>query len=652
MRLKFIILSFWLLLAVVCFGEQYSDMIIEIDDIEVVGKSSQSEITPSQNLSGDELERLSSHSVADAIRYFSGTQIKDYGGTGGLKTVDVRSLGSSHVGVFYDGVQITNAQNGVVDLGRFSLDNMEAISLYSGQKSAIFQSAKDFSSASSIYLSSRVPLFEKGKNFNLKLTQSLASFTTINPSVLYEQKISDNLSLSLSTEYFYSSGEYEFTYSKTDGYDTTGVRENGDVSYFRGEATLFGDIYNGQWQAKLYFYDSERGYPGAVVRSVTDEFMNEDRQWDTNFFAQAFLRRSVSRYYDFKLSAKLSYDYLRYVTDPESVSYYDNFYRQSEGYFSLANLFTINKFISIGYSTDFQYNTLSSDASNFAFPERYTALNALSVSARYGGVSAQASVLSSYVSDHTKTDVQSDAHSEFTPTFIVNYKPFKSEDFSLRAFYKRVFRMPTFNDMYYVSVGDPELSPEYTNQYNFGFNYGFRSFLNVQVDTYFNQVQDKIVAMPTSNQFRWTMLNLGYVEIFGVDFSLEAMHKFGELTAKAKFSYTYQSAKDLTDNTSPYYGGQIPYAPWHSGSAILTFFYRGWSLNYSWMYTGERYESQANIAENYVQPWYTSDLSLTKNYKNLTLSFDVNNIFNQSYEVVQNYPMPGINFKFKFTIDL
>lgn len=79
------------------------------------------------------------HSVADAIRYFSGVQIKDYGGIGGLKTVNIRSMGTNHVGVFYDGIQLGNAQNGTIDLGRFSLDNMEAITLYNGQKSSIFQ---------------------------------------------------------------------------------------------------------------------------------------------------------------------------------------------------------------------------------------------------------------------------------------------------------------------------------------------------------------------------------------------------------------------------------------------------------------------------------------------------------------------------------
>ena len=63
------------------------------------------EVIPAQKLDGEQLQRLNSFSVADAVRYFSGVQIKDYGGVGGIKTVDIRSMGTNHMGVFYDGIQ-------------------------------------------------------------------------------------------------------------------------------------------------------------------------------------------------------------------------------------------------------------------------------------------------------------------------------------------------------------------------------------------------------------------------------------------------------------------------------------------------------------------------------------------------------------------
>ena len=120
--------------------------------------TSRDAVIPAQSLGGKKLESLNALSVADAIRYFSGAQIKDYGGVGGIKSIDIRSMGTNHVGVFYDGLQLGNAQNGQIDLGKFSLDNIEQISMYNGQKSDIFQSAKDFGAAGTVYLRLDLPI--------------------------------------------------------------------------------------------------------------------------------------------------------------------------------------------------------------------------------------------------------------------------------------------------------------------------------------------------------------------------------------------------------------------------------------------------------------------------------------------------------------
>lgn len=222
--------------------------------------------------------------------------------------------------------------------------------------------------------------------------------------------------------------------------------------------------------------------------------------------------------------------------------------------------------------------------------------------------------------------------------------------------------MPTLNDLYYTFIGNKDLNPEYTNQYNIGATYTktftktWLKMFEIQVDGYYNQVEDKIIAIPTSNQFRWTMINLGYVEIKGVDIALQTAWRFGAVDFNARINYTHQKAQDFTDPESNYYGGQIPYIPWDNGSCILGLGYKNWNLNYSFIYTGERYESVANIPENYAQPWYTHDLSLSKSFTwnktMLRVTAEVNNLLNQQYEVVQCYPMPGTNFKLKVNIIL
>jgi outer membrane cobalamin receptor len=631
----------------------------EVLDASVVTAFRQPDkIIPAQALQGEQLEKLSALSVADAIRYFSGVQIKDYGGIGGLKTINVRSMGSQHVGVFYDGIQLGNAQNGQIDLGKYSLENMESVTLYNGQKSTAVQSAKDYASASAVYLQTRTPQFSGNRRTHLKATLAGGSFGTVNPSVLWEQKLGERVSNSLNAEFLYTTGKYKFTYRKLDGYDTTAVRQNGDVRALRVEEGLFGQLDDGHWRLKFYFYDSERGYPGAFVREEPGKFRHEDRQWDTDFFTQGSFFKKWGNY-RLNASFKYAYDYLHYLSDPRldvSTMYVDNRYKQQEAYLSVAQSYDLFSWWDVDLAADWQFNTLDADLVNFVYPSRNTVLAALSTSMRWTHLKLQGSLLYTFVDDQAREAGAAAEHrSEWTPTAVLQYIPFRGKNLSFRAFYKRIFRMPTLNDLYYTFIGNKYLKPEFTTQYNVGLTWdkswarGVFKKVGATLDAYYNVVENKIIATPASNQFQWTMVNLGLVKIRGIDAAVTTSLAFGPVTADLRATYTFQKAQDFTDPDSPWYGGQIPYIPWHSGSFTAAFSYGRWNLNYSFIYTGERYESVANIPENHAQPWYTSDLSLARSFAlgshELRSTLEVNNIFNQQYEVVQCYPMPGTNFR-------
>lgn len=643
-----------------------SDTLLKLKEVTIYSNRMQKKMSPVQILSGKELEKLNVYSVADALRYFSGVQIKDYGGIGGLKTVNIRSMGSHHVGVFYDGIELGNAQNGVVDLGRFSLDNMEVISLYNGQKSAIFQPAKDYSSASAIYMQTRKPLFKGEKKNNLNIGVKGGSFSTINPSLLWEHRFNERISSSISTEYMYTSGRYKFTYAKKDGYDTTAVRQNGDVRMLRLENAFFGKVPKGEWKAKAYLYNSERGYPGAAVREEPGKFRHQDRQWDTNLFVQGSFQNYFKPWYSLLANGKYAYDYLHYLSDPRldvTTMYVDNHYRQQEIYASAAHLFTIYPWWRMSLSNDFQWNALRADLIDFVYPTRNTILTSAATSFDFNRLMLQTSLLYTHVDDNTRTKgANAGTKNKYTPSVIATWQPLTKLPLNVRAFYKKVFRMPTLNDLYYTFIGNKDLKPEYTTQYDVGITFShtwnnhWLKSLDLQIDSYYNEVDDKIIAMPTSNQFRWTMINLGHVEIRGLDAAIRGEWGFGKVELSTLFNYTYQKAQDFTDPTSEWYGGQIPYIPWHGGSIILNGSYQTWSCNYSFIYTGERYEAVANIPENYAQPWYTHDFSLSKTFQwektGIRVTAEINNIFNQQYEVVQCYPMPGTSFKIKLNVML
>ena len=136
----------------------------------------------------------------------------------------------------------------------------------------------------------------------------------------------------------------------------------------RAEYGLFGDMQGGEWKAKAYLYNSERGLPGAAVRE-TGDFVHEDRQWDTNFFLQGSFRKHWGNY-SLQTNGKYAYDYLHYLSDPRldvTTMYVNNHYRQHELYFSAANMLNILPFWSADVSVDFQWNKLNADLVNFVY---------------------------------------------------------------------------------------------------------------------------------------------------------------------------------------------------------------------------------------------------------------------------------------------
>ncbi|MCF0202430.1 MAG: TonB-dependent receptor plug domain-containing protein [Bacteroidaceae bacterium] len=635
-----------------------------MDEFVVTEKLANRAIVEGKHLKGEQIERLSNNSIADALRYFSGLQVKDYGGVGGLKTVNIRSMGTNHLGIFYDGIELGNAQNGVIDLGQFSLDNVDEISLYNGQKSQIFQPASDFGNAGSVYIRTRRPIFTD-KPYHLRFRLKGGSFDMIRFSAVWDQRISPTVSSSINAEFLNASGKYKFRYmrKKADGtiaYDTTATRENGDVWALKAEGNVHGTIERGGWNVKLYTYQSQRGIPGAIVNNV---WRRGERQTDSNNFIQGTWQKTVTDRFDTQLRAKYAYYKTHYLNRDTTIMQVDNTYHQHELYFSTANAYEIKPWWTASLSYDFKWNRLT--ASPLArretlLADAYRISNLLSVATAFdfNWIKLQASLLNTWVSDRSNTDGKTQSQTpassnnyNLTPAVFLSFCPSQVKWLKLNLYAKKSFRMPTFNDLYYTEIGNANLKPETAIQYNGGITVNPLALpknalaLSLSVNAYYNTIHDKIVAYPRGQQFRWTMLNLGKVHITGVDVETDvAALLFKQLMLTLRLQYTYQDARDVTDPSTSYYNHQIPYIPWHSGSAIFNLEWRNLSINYSFVYAGKRYNQQENIPRNEMLPWYTSDVSVSYKLKQWRFTLDVNNLLSQDYDVILNYPMPKINF--------
>ena len=657
------------------FAQEADSLLFRISEVEVTARSLTKDVIVPQTLKGAELQRLNSLNVADALRYFSGVQLKDYGGVGGIKTINIRSMGSQHTAVYYNGVQLGNAQNGQIDLGRFSLDNIEAVELYNGQKSDIFQSAREFGAAGNVYLTTRRPYFKDGEKVHAHLQMRAGSFDLANPSVGVDVRLTEGLSLTMDAEYVYSSGRYPFRYRRVfpngeTAYDTTAIRENGDINAVRAELGLHHYYSNtGFWRIHAYNYWSERGIPGAIVNNV---WRSGERLNDRNSFVQAQWQDELLNRWNMRALVKYANDYTHYRKYDERLLPSNNEYLQHELYASLSNKVRIFNWWDVSLAYDYQYNALNRDnlliaADTEHFSRHSHWLSAATAFNVKEYLRLQASVLMTAVDDGAKRVAKGDAKPKVTPAFFLSFRPYPKIDLSLNAFYKQSYRYPTFNDLYYTDLGNANLRPELARQHSVSIDYRVKSQkskaesgevgydIHLSASYYYNRVTDKIIAYPKGQQFRWTMLNLGTVKINGVDangdVSLFLPLRF---TLRTRLNYTYQTAIDVTNPNDTYYGHQIPYIPWHSGSVVLGLDWQSkrgdhYGFNYSFIYTGERYSQQENTIYNYVQPWYTHDLSIygewmVRNHL-LKANLEINNLLGQDYEVIQNFPMPKQNIR-------
>lgn len=632
-----------------------------LEGISVEGKAERSAISttvPVQTLTQADIQTMPAVLLSDVLKLFSGIVIKDYGGVGGMKTVSMRGFGSQHTAISYDGLPVTDCQTGQIDLSKFSLENVEQISVNSGTDD-IFLPARLFAAANLIQIRTLRPKFDK-RPFHIDFRFLGGSFGLWSPSVLLENRIVKrrnngfSLSSSLNINYLQSDGRYPFTIYYGGDNDSTSLekRSNSDVRSMNIEGNLFFTFdYTTQMDVKLYYYQAERGLPGAVIFYNTH---SRQRLYDQNAFGQVHFLKHFLKNVDYQLNAKFNYAYERYF-DPDylnAAGFVDNRYFQREYYLSNGVSYRPHKIVNLTLVNDLIFGNLTANLPNFILPSRLQVLTVLSAAVDTRFVQAKAALLHTGVANWAKKGAAADNVSRFSPSAGISIRPILSQDFHIRAFYKNIFRLPTFNDLYYNDFGNRDLRPENTHQFDLGLTYA-RSFLHkklgisITVDGYYNRVKDKIVAIPSRNLFTWMMLNFGAVKIAGMDANLVFDYEIiKQLKIDIVGSYSLQQAVDVTDPKSNTYRHQIPYTPLHSGSVSLTLSTPWVDVSYTVVAAGKRYALQQNVPANELKPYSDHSLALAKDFDVkgkvvLGYKLELLNLANRHYEIVRNYPMQG-----------
>ena len=606
--------------------------------------------TPIQTLSHTDMERLGIHDMGDALKRFAGVQVKDYGGVGGMKTVNIRGLGAGHTGVTYDGVQVGDCQSGQVDLSRFTLDNLSLVSLQIGQEDNIYQSAKAYTSAGLINISTLQGVFDRKPH--LTTTLHTGSYGLLAPSLLYHQQFS-RLGIGAYTSYERADGVYWFTLKN--GIKTIHERRNNsDIQTWRGELNMSYQLTDKQTlQWKAYGFTSNRGLPGAVIY---DNTYSAERLKDKNVFAQMLYENRFSNRIKMKAAAKWNYAWSRYSDIPAS-GYKEDTYRQNETYLTATLWTNPLQGLNLSFAQDYAHNHLSMTLPKAANPTRNSLWTALAANYQTGSFSINASLLATNIYERVKQGNASNGFHRLSPAFSMQWRCL--QDFRLRFGYKDIFRTPTLNELYYTGIGNRHLNPEKSRMWNLGTTYSHtfnRTLqLSLTADGYFGNVTDKIIAVP--KMFYWQMMNAGKVRQLGLDVSANIEKRWGkDWTVSATGSYSLMKATDISDPTVVYYRNQIAYTPLHSGSASVLLHTPWLDFSYNVLVMGERYTLSYNIPDNRMKPFADHSITLSREFKiskqQLRVQFDVRNLGNKNYEVVRFYPMPGTNWRLSVSWEL
>ena len=558
----------------------------------------------------DTLHITNTFDITGELHQVPGLQLGDYGGFAGLKTVSLRGMGSPHTAVYVDGVRVGNVQSGQGDMGMLDIENFSSAVVDYAQNSISFNTAR--------------PTFGHSR-VGGKATFKAGSFGTYLPAARIDLKLSERIALSINAAGVISKGDFPVADGAT--------RVNNDIRQVRGGVNLFGSMKDGDYHVKAFYNATERGTPGSI------SWPSEDRQKDMNAYLQGVMKKSFSPLYTLRLSAKAGYDDIYYTS-----SWGDSQYGQTELQLNSSHVFSINSWWKVSLAADIQWDKLAS--TNYS-ATRTTAISAVSTSFNLNRLSLNAAAEFSGYFDRGEG-----SRHAISPS--VDFRVRVIDGLDIVGFARRAYRVPMFNELYYVGYGNPDLKPEDAWLTDVGVDFHrqvSRTWnFKAKVDGFYNILSNKITSAPTAEDPNiWLPYNIGKVRAIGLDLVTGADFTYGEWKGEMDLRYSYQSAVDRTPDSYSY-GQQIPYIAKHTVTASVKASWKGYELNPRWVLKSGRNDATGNLAD-----WNTLDLTLSKTFKlrgplSLCINIAARNLLDCRYELVSGYPMPGRSFIAGITI--
>ncbi|HPE78303.1 MAG TPA: TonB-dependent receptor [Draconibacterium sp.] len=244
----------------------------------------------------------------------------------------------------------------------------------------------------------------------------------------------------------------------------------------------------------------------------------------------------------------------------------------------------------------------------------------------------------------------------FTPAVGLNFLAFSKEKYVLNfnGNIAKSYRVPTFNDRFWIPGGNPDLKPEKGMNYELGtkFSYCDEDISgNIKVNAFYMNINDWIL-WKNGGSF-WYAQNVQNVESKGFEIMTDFTHKLWVLETVSGINYSYTSTQRIESlsSTNALFR-QLEYVPMHSFNFFSTSTCKNLDFTIDGNYTGSQFtdEEVRNILDAYFllnfSAGYRLKLNSTNNFK---ITGMINNLLDTDYQANWGYAMPGISYRLSLT---
>lgn len=225
---------------------------------------------------------------------------------------------------------------------------------------------------------------------------------------------------------------------------------------------------------------------------------------------------------------------------------------------------------------------------------------------------------------------------EFIPmgglTYVLNQKT------SLKVSVSKGFRSPTIMELY-IYAPNPDLKPERMMNYELSWmQSALDAKLQCELTAFWvkgeNMIQVVVPPVPAKR------LNVGTFDNKGVEFSAKYLLT-KNFMLHANYNYLYMQKTVLA-------------APRQQANFSANYGFKKWNFNVSAQYIDKLYtQLKTNTLPEVTQSYLLANARIAyKPVPKLEVYVMGNNLLNQSYQINQGYPMPGINFSGGFNVKL